>query len=66
RVALERVAGSQLRRELAQQLTPGFDRFAARHDDVVNALTANGGWRLTLSNDPFEALALLERLLEES
>ncbi|MEP7001945.1 MAG: hypothetical protein ABI969_15765 [bacterium] len=65
-VALERVEGSQLRRELAQQLAPGFDRFAARHDDVVGALTADGGWRLTLSNNPSEALPLLERLLEES
>ena len=65
RVSLERVGGSQLEEELARQLTPGFDRFAGRHNEVVRALTADGGWRLTLSDDPFDALPLLQRMLDE-
>lgn len=65
KVALERMGGSQMEVELARQLTPGFDRFAGRHDEVVRALTADGGWRLTLSDDPFDALPLLQRMLDE-
>jgi hypothetical protein len=64
-VALERIEGSQLAQELARQLSTGFDRFGDRHDVVVRALTADGGWRLTLSDDPFDALPLLQRMLGE-
>ena len=63
-VALERVDGSQLRQALATQLAPGFDRFSARHEFVMGALTAEGGWRLTLSDNPFDALPLLQRMLD--
>lgn len=65
KVALERIGGSQMEEELARQLTLGFDRFAGRHDEVVRALTADGGWRLTLSENPFDALPLLQRMLDE-
>lgn len=65
KVALERIGGSEIAGELARQLTPGFDRFARRHDEVVHALTPHGGWRLTLSDNPFDALPLLQRMLNE-
>jgi hypothetical protein len=44
---------------LARQPDPGFDRFPERHADVVAALAEHGGWQLTLSDDPREAVALL-------
>jgi hypothetical protein len=62
---LERLTPAALVNALAQQLTSGFDLFPERHDTVVRALTADGGWRLTLSDDPREALPLLRRMLDE-
>ena len=44
----------------------GFDRFPERHIDVVRALARYGGWRLTLSTDPRDALPLLIRMLDAS
>ena len=64
--SLERIDPLELRKVLASQLAPGFDRFADRHATVVHALTAPGGWRLTLSADPFDALPLLERMLDDT
>jgi hypothetical protein len=66
KVALERITGSELLEELAKQLALGFDRFPKRHDDVVRTLAGRGGWRLTLSNNPWDALPLLHRMLNES
>jgi hypothetical protein len=63
---LERLTPAALVDALAQQLTSGFDLFPQRHDAVVGALTADGGWRLTLSDDPRQALPLLRTMLEES
>lgn len=64
--SLERIDPIELRKALGSQLAPGFDRFADRHATVVQTLTASGGWRLTLSGDPFDALPLLERMLDEA
>ena len=61
--ALERVSVQTLSNALAAQLAPGFDRFPKRVDEVFGALAANGGWRLTLSADPHDALPLLRRAL---
>ena len=66
KVALDRIAGSVLREELAGQLAPGFDRFPERQDVVLRTLTAEGGWRLTLSDNPHDALPLLHRMLDEA
>jgi hypothetical protein len=63
---LERLPPVALVDALAQQLTSGFDLFPDRHDAVVRALTADGGWRLTLSDDPREALPLLRAMLDDS
>lgn len=63
-VALERVSGSDVRNGLARQLVPGFDRFPERQDEVWRALTANGGWRLTLTHDPNDAVPFLQHMLD--
>ena len=64
--SLERIDPLELRNALASQLAPGFDRFADRHATVMQTLTAPGGWRLTLSGDPFDALPLLTRMLDDA
>ena len=63
KVSLEQLDGSVLRAELARQLAPGFDRFPERQDEAMRALTAAGGWRLTLSEDAREALPFLLHML---
>lgn len=62
---LERLTPAPLVETLTRQLTSGFDLFPERHDAVIRALTARGGWRLTLSDDPREALPLLEAMLDD-
>lgn len=61
--ALERLAPAAVEAALLRQPDAGFDRFPERHGAVVRALAARGGWRLTLSNDPREALPLLREML---
>jgi len=61
---LQRLEPSALVDRLKDQLTSGFDLFADRQDIVTRALAGSGGWRLTLSNDPREALPLLRTILE--
>ena len=48
---------------LTRDVAPGFDRFPERHALVANALAAQGGWRLTLSDNPRDALPLLDAML---
>jgi hypothetical protein len=62
---LERLRPAALVEGLATKLTSGFDRFPERHEAVIRALAADGGWRLTLSDDPREALPLLRTMLDE-
>jgi hypothetical protein len=61
--SLERLEAPELLEALGGLLAAGFDRFPERHEAVLQELTAPGGWRLTLSPDPHEALPLLEDLL---
>jgi len=65
RVALERVPAHEVADAL-RRVDPGFDRFPGRHELVVRDLAARGGWRLTLSDDPREALPPLRDLLESA
>jgi hypothetical protein len=65
RPTLERLTSSAVLDGLTRQLTSGFDLFAHTQDDVIRALTEKGGWRMTLSDDPREALPLLRRILDE-
>ncbi len=61
--SLERVTPAALVETLGDLLAAGFDRFPARQEPVLRELAGSGGWRLTLSPDPHEALPLLEGLL---
>jgi hypothetical protein len=60
--SLARISSCEVRDGLEASLAPGFDRFPARHRDVVARLANGGGWRLTLSDDPKDALSFLEEM----
>ncbi|HEX7978879.1 MAG TPA: hypothetical protein VF461_09775 [Gemmatimonadaceae bacterium] len=60
---LEPLDAAALARALDEQIAPGFDRFPARWPRVRDALAVRGGWRLNLSSDPREGVALVRRVL---
>ena len=62
--SIEPVDESMIYRTLTDHVEPGFDRFPDRHERVARTLAKRGGWRLRLSNDPLEALALVDRVLQ--
>jgi len=62
-LALEPLSPGALTRALDEQLAPGFDLFPARWPAVTRALSARGGWRLNLSDDPHEAVPIVRDLL---
>ncbi|MEP6729989.1 MAG: hypothetical protein ABJE10_05100 [bacterium] len=64
RAMLEPIPSDEVESELVQQLTPGFDRFPERNADVVRRISQRGGWRLTLSGNPHDALPLLNRVID--
>ena len=64
RASLHRLEQDDVARALSTGVSPGFDRFPARHDRVVAKLASGGGWRLELSADPLQALPLLLQLLD--
>jgi len=57
------IDAAALARALDAQLAPGFDRFPARWPVVRDALAARAGWRLNLSSDPREGVALVREIL---
>jgi hypothetical protein len=61
---LHRLSSAELIDALTHDVAVGFDRFPKRHEAVVRALSAGGGWRLTLSDDAREAVPLLQRILD--
>lgn len=61
--SLARITSSEVTEGLDAALAPGFDRFPARHRDVVTRLAAVGGWRLRLTDHPADALRFLEEML---
>lgn len=63
RARLERVDSETLIAALTRDVAPGFDRFPERHTTVARALALDGGWRLSLTTDPNDALPLLEEML---
>jgi hypothetical protein len=63
RARLEPAAPDVVHRTLMTGVSPGFDRFPERHARVVHTLASRGGWHLQLSDDPREALPLLDRIL---
>jgi hypothetical protein len=61
---LEALTSAEIAVELERQLTPGFDRFPVRQAGVVREIAKHGGWRLTLSANPRDALPLFLRMLD--
>ena len=61
--SLAPIDAAALARALDAQLAPGFDRFPARWPTVRDALAARAGWRLNLSSDPREGVALVRGIL---
>ena len=61
--SLDPIDAPALARALDAQLAPGFDRFPARWPAVRDALAARAGWRLNLSSDPREGVALVREVL---
>ena len=61
---LERLSRNDLVRILTDQLTQGYDRYPERLDSTVDAVAADGGWKLRLTDDPREALPLLLQLVD--
>jgi hypothetical protein len=64
RAALDPLTSAEVESTLVRQLTPGFDRFPERMPDVFSQIAKSGGWRLTLSRNPRDALPLLLRMLD--
>jgi hypothetical protein len=62
-VSLERLDPAEVERGLLGGLESGFDLFAADIAPRVRELARRGGWRLTLSDNPVEAVPLLEQIL---
>jgi len=60
--SLRRVEPGVVRRQLAPS-EPGFGVFADTIGPALDALAAPGGWQLTLSSEPAEAIPLLERIV---
>jgi hypothetical protein len=61
--SLEPLDAAGLARALEEQLSPGFDRFPTRWPAVARVLVSRPGWRLNLSSDPRDALALVNEVL---
>lgn len=60
RVSLRPTTAEHARERLLGCLEPGFDHFADVLPRAVEELTRRGAWILTLSEDPDEAIALLQ------
>jgi hypothetical protein len=66
RASLVRLEPSDIQAELASQLSAGFDRFPERNGAAFASIAEGGGWRLTLSDNPRDALPLLHQVLDGS
>ncbi len=58
------IESGELRQALMRDTDAGFDRYGERRAECARVLAENGGWRLTLSQDPHDSLSLLEELLQ--
>jgi hypothetical protein len=57
---------TELQSTLLHDPDAGFDRYPERRAACIRALSANGGWRLSLSNNAHDALPFLRELLRAS
>src|SRR4051812_5376025 len=61
RIALRPLGVEDAIAELMAGLEPGFDLFRGTLPQTLRAMAPDGAWRLTLSADPDEAIALLQQ-----
>jgi hypothetical protein len=62
-MALDRATPEEVSRGLGDELDLTHDLYVDTKQSVLERLTGNGGWRLTLSEDPREALQYLDRIV---
>jgi serine kinase of HPr protein (carbohydrate metabolism regulator) len=60
---LSRLGTAAVYEALARSPSAGFDRYPERREECARRLAENGGWQLSLSADPREALPLLRELI---
>lgn len=63
--SLERVSPAVIEEALTTELDEGFDRFPETAVAAVGRLARNGGWRLHVSSDPRESVALIHQMVSE-
>ena len=61
---VERVEASVVFDFLTSRVESGFDLNPAEGKRVAEQLAGNGGWRVQLSDNPFDAVPLIEEMLE--
>jgi hypothetical protein len=64
-VRLSRIGADEIRAVLTKDPAGAGVRFGSRLEDAAAWLAMNGGWRLSLSPDPTEAIPFVERMLRE-
>jgi len=64
-VKLERIKGDEIRAMLTYDPAHAGVRFGARLADAAEWLAGKGGWKLTLSENPREAIPFIEEILRE-
>lgn len=62
---LERVDSQFVEHALGAALQPGFDLFPSTVPAIISSLGDRGGWRIKIGSNPFQAIACVEKILEE-
>jgi hypothetical protein len=63
--SLEMLSSEDLTDRMTTRLEPGFDVFAETVVPAIEMLARFGGWRLSLGDDPEDAIPLVEQMFEE-
>ena len=66
RASLERVGPDALRPVLLLDHLEDHDRYGARLDEVTDSLVRRGGWRLTITDQPADAIPLIRQALSQA
>jgi hypothetical protein len=66
RVAISSITALEAIDALTAAPEPGYEFYGARSVDAATALTRNGAWRLTLSKEPRDAVALICRTFADN
>ena len=62
---VERITSDEVVHTLAVDPSGSGDRFGARLADAARRLAAGGGWKLSLSSNPMEAIPFIREMLSE-